>query len=409
MNLAEVRKLIRLRRIELDRDHRVLARCHEIEDLRRAARKRLPRPVFGYVDGGADAELTLAANSRAFQARRFYPRVGRDVSHVDISTPFLGITLPAPLGLAPTGYTRMMHPAGEIAVAQAARSAGLPYALSTVGTTTIEDLAATGHPNLWFQLYVLRDRARTNALIDRAAAANFKVLEVALDTPVSGRRLRDLRYGLTIPPSLTLRALIEIAAHPGYWSAVLKAPAFSFANLETPGASIEEIGALFDPAVSWDDVAAVRERWHGRLLVKGPLGPQDAAQALAVGADGIHLSNHGGRQLDRCAPTLELLPRVRDAVGDDAAIVLDSGIRHGADIVTALCDGADLCMVGRAYLYGLAAAGRSGVTHAIRMLSDELTRTLQLLGIRSIAELHACGAELISAPASGEERLPRPV
>lgn len=397
MRLADVRALIRLRRAELDRKRRVLARCHTIEDLRREAARRLPRPVFAYVDGAADEELTLEANMRAFRQWQFHPRVGRDVSHVELSTPFLGATLPLPLGLAPTGYTRMIDPAGEAAVAGAAKERELPYALSTVGTTTIEDLAATGHPNLWFQLYVLRDRSRTIDLVERAAASGFKVLEIALDTPVSGRRLRDLRYGLTIPPSLTARALIDIAARPAYWSAVLTAPAFRFANLEQSGASVEEIGALFDAAVSWDDVAAIRALWDGPLLVKGPLGADDAVRAIQAGADGIHLSNHGGRQLDRCVPTLHLLPSVRQAVGEQVPIVLDSGIRHGADIATAICNGADICMVGRPYLYGLAVAGDDGVRHAVSLLTDQLRRTMQLLGATTIAELREHGAELTMA------------
>jgi L-lactate dehydrogenase (cytochrome) len=400
MKPAEIRRLLRLRRVELDRERRVLARCHDIDDLRAKAARRLPRPVFGYLEGGADEEITLHANVAAFRRWQFRPRAGRDVAEPDLGISFLGSELPVPLGLAPTGYTRMIHPAGETAVARAARSCELPYALSTVGTTAIEGLAGTGHHNLWFQVYVLRDRKHTLALIDRAAAAGFTVLEVSLDTPVGGHRTRDVRNGLTIPPSLSARTVLDIAAHPGYWTAMICAPALEFASLEAGGSTIEDISARFDPRLTWDDVAEIGDRWPRRLLVKGPLGPADAVRAIEAGADGIHLSNHGGRQLDRCIPPLDLVRSVRAAVGPGVPIVLDSGIRHGADIAVGLCQGADLCMIGRAYLYGLAAAGESGVRHAIDLLTRQLRRTMQLLGVTTVAELRDHRDELIT-PAGG--------
>jgi L-lactate dehydrogenase (cytochrome) len=402
MKYREIRELIRLRRLELHRDRRVVSRCHDLGDLRRAARRRLPGPVFGYIDGAADDEITLRANRAALRRWQFRPRVLRDVSEPDLGASLLGWEFSAPIGLAPAGYPRMMHPDGELAVARAAASRGLPYCLSTCGTVTIEELAATGHHDLWFQLYVLRDRKLSHALIDRAAAAGFRALEVTVDTPVGGRRTRDLRSGLTIPPELSIGTVLDIGMHPGYWMSMLRGPALRFASLNTPGAeiatSIADVTALFDPSLTWDDLEDIRARWPGKLLVKGPLGPADAARAVAAGADGIHLSNHGGRQLDRCVPTIDLVRPVRETVGDGVAVIVDSGIRHGADVAVAIARGADLCVVGRGYLYGLAAAGQLGVERAIDLLAGQLRRTMQLLGVVTIAELRRCGDELVVDP-----------
>jgi len=294
VNIQEIRELIRLRGFEPDRDRRVLSRCHDLGDLRRAARRRLPSPVFGYVDGGSDEELTLRANQAALRRWRFRPRVLRDVAEPDLRVSVLGSGLAAPVGLAPTGFTRVFHPDGELAAARAAASRGLPYGLSTCGTYTIEQLAETGHPNLWFQLYVLRDRKLTAALVDRAAAAGFGVLEITVDTPVGG----------AVNP---VRALLDITVRSGYWMSMLRAPALRYASFPAPGAggasTIADVTSMFDPTLSWDDLDDLRARWPGKLLLKGPLGPADAARAVSAGVDGIHLSNHGGRQLDRCVPT----------------------------------------------------------------------------------------------------------
>jgi L-lactate dehydrogenase (cytochrome) len=399
MRLREIGELVRRPTYEADRDRRVLSRCHDLDDLRRAARRRLPRPVFDYVDGAADEEISLRANRAAFQSWQFRPRVLRDIADPDLRVTVFGRELSVPFGLAPTGFTRMIHPGGEVAVARATAGRGLPYGLSTTGTTTIEQLAATGHGELWFQLYVARDRRMVHALLDRAAASGFRALEVTVDTPVSGRRTRDLRAGLTLPPTLTARSLAGIAARPGYWLAAVRHPALGFANVQPPdGAShttIAGITSLFDPTLTWADIDEIRARWPGPLLIKGPLGPADAVRAVSAGADGIHLSNHGGRQLDRCIPPVELIRPVRDAVGRDVTLVADSGIRHGADIAVAIARGADLCMVGRGYLYGLAAAGQAGVEHATELLVNQLRRTLQLLGVTSIAELREHGDELV--------------
>jgi L-lactate dehydrogenase (cytochrome) len=407
MRLGEIRELAGWPALEPGRERRVIARCHDLDDLRREARRRLPGPVFGYVEGGADEELTLRANQAAFRSWQFRPRVLRDVSSPDLRVTVLGRELPVPIGLAPTGYTRMVHHDGEVAVARAAASRHVPYGLSTTGTCTIDQMAATGHHELWFQLYVLRDRKLVHPLIDQAAAAGFRALEITVDTPVAAHRKRDLRAGLTIPPSLTARSMLGIAVHPGYWLSALRSPALEFASLQLSGAArqstVAGMASLFDPSLTWDDIADIRSRWPGPLLIKGPLGPADAALAVSAGVDGIHLSNHGGRQLDRCIPAIELVRPVRQTVGPDVALVVDSGIRHGADIAVGLARGADLCMVGRGYLYGLAAAGQLGVEHAIDLLAGQLRRTLQLLGVTSIADLHQEGDEVVvrADPRSG--------
>jgi L-lactate dehydrogenase (cytochrome) len=405
--MREIRELVRPRPLRLGRTA-VLDGCHNVDDLRVAARQRLPRAVFDYVDGGADEEIALAANRDAFHRVRFSPRVLRDVSAPDLATRLFGAELRAPIGLAPTGYTRMIHPGAEPAVARAAAARGLPYTLSTVATTAIEDVAATGHTNLWFQLYVLKDRALTYALVGRAEAVGFQVLEVALDTAVAGHRTRDVRNGLTIPPRLALRTLLDIGTRPRYWTSMLRGGPLTLANLQGPGvpgqdATVAALNDLFDPAVTWDDIAELRARWPGALILKGPLGPADVRRAVEAGVDGVHLSNHGGRQLDRCVSPLDLLRPAREAAGDRLALVLDSGIRHGADIAAALALGADLCMIGRPYLYGAAVGGREGVERAVDLLVAQLRRTVQLLGVTDLTELRKYGPELVALPSS-----PRP-
>ena len=398
MRARELAALVRVRPPMLGRVERVLARSHDVDDLRREARRRLPRPVFDYVEGGADEELTLEDNRAAFRAWRFQPRALRDVSGVDTSCELFGSRQGIPIGLAPTGYTRMVHPEGELAVVRAAGARGVPYTLSTVATTSIEDVAAARGGEVWFQLYVLRDRGLTASLVDRAAGVGYSALEVSVDVAVSGHRARDVRNGFTIPPRLTLRSVASIAARPGYWSGQLRAPALAFANIgDAEGAAtIAGISALFDPAVGWDDLVAIRDRWPGTLVLKGPIAPEDAERAVGIGFDAIHLSNHGGRQLDRAPMPLDLLPAVRDRVGPAVAILVDSGIRHGADVAVALARGADFCAVGRPYLYGLAASGERGVLRAIDLLSEQLRRTMQLLGVASVAELRQEGARLVS-------------
>jgi L-lactate dehydrogenase (cytochrome) len=322
-----------------------------------------------------------------------------NVSEADTSTAFLGSVVPLPLALAPTGYTRMMHPAGEIAAARAAQRRGLPYTLSTMATTTIEAVpegVSSAPADLWFQLYILRDSGLNKELVDRAIAAGYRVLVVTVDCFVTGHRTRDRRNGLVIPPALTARTLVDIAAKPGYWTRMLRSPAIDFANFAGHSAvTIEHTGTLFNPAITWDDIAELRERWPGRLVVKGPLGPADARLAVAAGADGLQLSNHGGRQLDRTVPPVETIAAVREAVGPEVSLLVDSGVRHGSDIAVALALGADACAIGRAYLYGLMAGGEAGVDKALGILADQFKRTMQLLGVRTVAELREAGPGLL--------------
>jgi L-lactate dehydrogenase (cytochrome) len=410
MRASEIRRLIQLKPVELDATRRRLAACHDVSELRTAARRRIPRPVFDYVDGGADEELSMAGNIASFRRWRFQPRALRGVTAVDTSARIFGREAPLPLVLAPTGYTRMMHPDGEIGAARAAQRHGLPYTLSTMATTTIEALAEAlspqptgpgrppGRPDLWFQLYVLRDAGLTKELVDRAGAAGYRVLVITVDTLITGHRTRDERNGLVIPPALTVRTVASIAARPGYWLRMLRSDAIDFANFAGPDAvTIRDTSALFSPCLSWDDIASLRDRWPGTLVLKGPISPSDARRAVSAGADGVLLSNHGGRQLDRAVAPVDLIAPVRDAVGPEVPVLVDSGIRHGSDIAVALALGADACGIGRAYLYGLMAGGESGVGQVLDILGDQFARTLHLLGVRSVSELRAAGRELITA------------
>ncbi|MEV7648260.1 alpha-hydroxy acid oxidase [Arthrobacter sp. NPDC089319] len=399
MKLTEALGLVSFKVPQGSNSERALARCHTVEDLRRLAARRLPGSVLDYIDGGADAEHSLAGNIEAFARRRFTPVVLADVSSPDTAATVLGRQAAAPLGFAPTGYTRMIRPDGERAVARAAAGAGLPYVLSTMATTALEDLVTDSAVDRWFQLYVWKDRAKTFELVRRAADAGYRVLEVAVDTAVPGNRLRDVRNGFTIPPRLTAGSLLDIGAKPGYWTKMLRAPGLEFANLSGgpagAGYTIENIGAQFDPAVTWADLAQLRAAWPGKLLLKGPVGPADAVRARELGVDGVHLSNHGGRQLDRTVAPAELIAPVREAVGEDFAVVVDSGIRHGADIAIAIALGADLAMVGRPYLWALAAAGEPGVVRLAELLVGQFRRTMALLGVASTAELRRRGPQLL--------------
>jgi L-lactate dehydrogenase (cytochrome) len=396
MRASEIRRLIQLKPVELDAARRRLSACHDVRELRVTARRLIPRPVFDYVDGGADEELSMAANVRAFRKWRFQPRAMAEVSTVDTAARVLDRELPLPLVLAPTGYTRMMHPAGEIGAARAAQRHGLPYTLSTMSTTTIEDVAGAAQPDLWFQLYILRDDGLNKELVGRAAAAGYRVLVVTIDTVVTGHRTRDERNGLVIPPALTARTLASIASRPEYWIRMLRSEAIDFANFAGSDAlTIARTGQLFNPTVGWDDIASLRSQWPGRLIVKGPLSPADASRAVSMGADGLQLSNHGGRQLDRAVSPIDLVAPVRDCVGPDVSLLVDSGVRHGSDIAVALALGADACAIGRAYLYGLMVGGEPGVDKVIDLLTDEFRRTLHLMGISSAAELRAQGREVL--------------
>jgi L-lactate dehydrogenase (cytochrome) len=319
----------------------------------------------------------------------FIPSVLRDVSTVDMSTSILGRPAALPVAFAPTGFTRLMNHEGEPAVLRVAERTGIPYALSTMGTTSVEDFAAAAPAaRRWFQLYLWRDRAASRDFVARAHAAGYEALVLTVDTPVAGARLRDVHNGLTIPPALTLRTLLDGAAHPAWWFDLLTTPPLEFASLASWGGTVAELAdKVFDPAATLDDVRWLRAAWPGPLVVKGIQSVDDARAVVDAGADAVVVSNHGGRQLDRAPTPLEQLPAVVAAVGDRAEVYLDGGIMNGGDVVAAVALGARACLVGRAYLYGLMAGGERGVQRAADLLAAEIRRTMQLLGVTSTAEL----------------------
>jgi L-lactate dehydrogenase (cytochrome) len=405
---ATLRSVLRFRRIELDPVKRRLARVASVSDLRAIARRRLPRGVFDYIDGGAEDERTLAANSDAYARIEFRPRVLRDVSNVDPSTTLFGRELAFPLVLAPTGFTRIAAPPGELAVARAAARAGLPYTLSTMGTRSIEEVAAASDGRKWFQVYVWRDRGLVKDMIERAAAAEYEALVLTVDTAVLGRRERDVRRGFELPPKIGLGTLVDGVVHPGWTWEFVRAEPIKFANLvggSVPDGSdavslAEHVSSQFDPSLSWRDVDWMRSIWTGPIIIKGVQTVADAVLAADAGVDGIALSNHGGRQLDTAPATVDLIAPVRDAVGDRLEIICDGGVRRGSDIVKAVALGARACMAGRAYLYGLGAAGERGVDHALKLLRSDVFRTMALVGARTIEEVTS---ELVSSR-SGPDR-----
>jgi L-lactate dehydrogenase (cytochrome) len=374
----------------------MLRNAHTIDDLRAAARRRVPRSVFDYVDGAAEQEISIRRARAAFDDVEFHPRVLRDVSAIDTAADVLGRPAALPLVLAPTGFTRMMNHEGEVAVARAAARTGIPYALSTMGTTELEEVRASApHARQWFQLYLWQDRPASRALIERADSAGYEALVLTVDTPIGGARMRDVRNGLTIPPTLTLKTFAGMAVRPRWWLDVLTTEPLKFAAMSSfDGTVAELVGRTFDPAASLDDLDWLRGHWDRKLVVKGIQSVQGAVEMADRGADAIVVSNHGGRQLDRTVPPLELLPRVVDAVGDRCEVLIDTGVRTGADLVAARALGASAAMVGRAYLYGLMAGGEAGVDRALEILRAEYVRTMQLLGVVRTSDLGAEHASL---------------
>ena len=386
---SELRPLLRPAPFVRDAAERRLRRAGSIADLRAIARRRTPRAVFDYTDGAADGELSLSRARAAYQRVEFNPTVLHDVSTVDTGRDILGKRSALPFAFAPTGFTRMMGHEGEPAVASVAQEVGIPYALSTLGTTTIEGVAAAApSARKWFQLYIWRDRAPAKELIQRAAAAGYDTLILTVDTPVGGARLRDVRNGLTIPPALSLRTFLDGAMHPNWWFNLLTTEPLVFASLaSTEGTVAELINRVFDPALTMADVDWLRGAWDGKLVIKGIQSVADAKRVTEAGADGVILSNHGGRQLDRAPVPLELVEPTAQALGDRAEVLVDTGIMNGADVLAAVALGARAALVGRAYLYGLMAGGRKGVEKAVTILAGEIVRTLQLIGVNSVDEL----------------------
>ena len=381
--------LIQFKKLELNGTKRRLAAALTIDDLRRIAKRRTPKAAFDYTDGAAEEELSLARARQAFRDIQFHPTILRNVAEVDTGWEVLGARVALPFGIAPTGFTRLMQTEGEIAGAHAAARAGIPFSLSTLGTTSIEDVrAANPDGRNWFQLYMWKDRDRSMALVERAAAAGFDTMLATVDVPVAGARLRDTRNGMSIPPALTLRTVLDAVPHPRWWFDLLTTEPLSFASLDRwPGTVAEYLDTMFDPTVTFEDLAWIKKQWPNKLVVKGIQTLEDAKSVVDLGVDGIVLSNHGGRQLDRAPVPFHLLPSVARELGGDTEIVLDTGIMSGADIVAAVALGARFTLVGRAYLYGLMAGGEPGVDRAIEILSEQISRTMRLLGVTCLEEL----------------------
>ncbi|GAA1614706.1 alpha-hydroxy acid oxidase [Actinoplanes couchii] len=386
---AEIFELMRFKKPELDGKKRRLDAALTIEDLRLIAKRRTPRAAFDYTDGAAEGELSLTRARQAFQDIEFHPRVLRDVANVDTSATVFGGPSALPFGIAPTGFTRLMQTEGETAGAGAAGAAGIPFTLSTLGTTSIETVKeANPSGRNWFQLYVMNKREISYALVERAAAAGFDTLFFTVDTPVAGARLRDKRNGFSIPPQLSLSTVANAIPRPWWWYDFLTTPKLEFASLSATGGTVGELlNAAMDPTISYEDLRIIREMWPGRLAVKGVQTVEDARKLADFGVDGIVLSNHGGRQLDRAPIPFHLLPSVVREVGGDIEITVDTGIMNGADIVACIALGAKFTLIGRAYLYGLMAGGREGVDRTIAILTEQIVRTMKLLGVHSLDEL----------------------
>jgi L-lactate dehydrogenase (cytochrome) len=396
--IKELAGLIRFRKPIFNGRKRRLSRALTIYDLRDIAKRRTPQAPFDYTDGGADSESSLTRARSTFERVEFQPRILRDVSVVDISVKMLGQTMSMPIGIAPTGFTRMMQTEGEYAGATAARDAGIPYTLSTMGTRSIEDVARIAPDGRnWFQLYMWKDRDRSMALVDRAKAAGFDTLVLTVDVPVAGARLRDVRNGMTIPPSLTSKTILNALPRPAWWLNFLTTDSLKFASLDSwKGTVAELLDSMFDPTVTFDDLKWIRKQWDGNLLVKGIQNIDDAVLAQKAGADAISLSNHGGRQLDRAPVPYLLIPEARKALGKKFEIHADTGIMHGADVVACIAAGANFTWIGRAYLYGLMAGGKEGVDRSLEILRTQMVRTMKLLGVCSLEELNPSHVKLIN-------------
>ncbi|WP_017791752.1 alpha-hydroxy acid oxidase [Leucobacter salsicius] len=386
---AELLELLQFKKPELNGKKRRLDQALTIADLRKVAKRRTPAAAFDYTDGAAEGEVSLARARQAFEDIEWHPDILRPAEHVDTSSQVLGDTTAMPFGIAPTGFTRLMQTEGEIAGAGAAGAAGIPFTLSTLGTTSIEGVkAANPHGRNWFQLYVMREREISYGLVERAAAAGFDTLMFTVDTPVAGFRMRDTRNGFSIPPQLTPGVILNAIPRPWWWVDFLTTPKLEFASLSSTGGTVGELlNSAMDPTISYEDLDVIRELWPGKIVVKGVQNVADSVKLIDRGVDGIVLSNHGGRQLDRAPVPFHLLPKVVREVGRDATVMVDTGIMNGADIVASVALGAKFALIGRAYLYGLMAGGREGVDRTIAILRSEIERTMTLLGVSTLDEL----------------------
>ena len=406
--VSELAPLLKFTGPTLHRKERRLASALTIWDLREIAKKRTPQGPFDYTDGSAESEVTLERARQAFLDLEFRPNILKDVSTLDTSCEVLGKKFALPVGIAPTGFTRMMHTEGERAGARAAAKFGIPFTLSTLGTTTVEDVVAAAPDGTnWFQLYMWKDRDRSMELVRRAEAAGVDHLLLTVDVPVAGARLRDVRNGLTIPPRLTSKTLADAIPKPEWWINFLTTPGISFASMSNWNGTVAELlDFMFDPSMTFEDLKWIRKQWKGKLTVKGIQTLDDAKSAAKAGADAILLSNHGGRQLDRAPVPLHLLVDVKRELKGDTEIHLDTGIMHGADILAAIALGADFTYIGRAYLYGLMAGGQLGVERALEILKVQISRNMKLLGVNSLEELEPRHVRILQTH-QGLGRLPQ--
>ena len=386
---SELSPLLKFGSPSLGGRERRLARALTIWDLREIAKRRTPQGPFDYTDGSAESEVTLQRARQAFLDLEFRPNILHDVSAASTKRFSLGTEFGMPVGIAPTGFTRMMHSEGEIAGARAAEKFGIPFTLSTLGTTAIEDVvAASPSGTNWFQLYMWKDREGSMALVERAQKAGVKNLMLTVDVPVAGARLRDARNGMTVPPRLSAKTILDAIPRPEWWWNFLTTPAITFASMKNWNGTVGELlDYMFDPTMTFEDLKWIRKQWNGTITLKGIQTVEDAKIAADYGVEAILLSNHGGRQLDRAPIPLHLLTDVKKELKGDLEVHLDTGIMHGADILAAIALGADFTYVGRAYLYGLMAGGQEGVERALTILQTQMIRHMKLLGVSTLDEL----------------------
>jgi len=395
--MKSIRSVVKFRKLEINRTNRLLRKAANVDDLRKLAKRRLPIGVFDYIDGGAEDEITLRENVEAYKKVSFKPRVLRNMANIDTSTSLFGRRLDFPLVLAPTGFTRIAHSEGELAVVRAATRAGIPFTLSTMATRSIEECASVAESDtrLWFQIYTWKDRSVVKNLVERADAAGFEAVCLTVDTAVLGRRERDVRRGFTLPPEVGLGTIIDGIKNPGWTWDFLTADPIRFANVEgltsIDGSKAvdlaEHMKSQFDPGLSWSDVEWLRSIWKGPILIKGIQTVEDALIAVDSGVEAIAISNHGGRQLDGAPAPFDLLPEVAEAVQNRLEIICDGGVRRGSDIVKAVSLGATAVMAGRPYLYALGACGERGVDHVLGLLHEGVERTMALTGAASVDDL----------------------
>ncbi len=386
---SELAPLLQFSLPTLRRRKRRLEQAFTIWDLRDIAKRRTPKGPFDYTDGSAESEVSLERARQAYRDLEFIPSILKDVSTADLTRTALGETFSMPVGIAPTGFTRMMQTQGEIAGARAAETFVIPFTLSTLGTTTIEDVVASAPEGRnWFQLYMWKDREGSMALVERAKRAGVKNLMLTVDVPAAGQRIRDYRNGLTVPPRLTAGTVINALPRPAWWINFLTTPSIEFASMKNWEGTVGELlDYMFDPTMTWEDLKWIRKQWDGTLTVKGIQNLEDAKMAAKLGADAILLSNHGGRQLDRAPVMLHLLSDIKKEFKKDYEIHIDTGIMHGADVLAAVALGAQYTYVGRAYLYGLMAGGQDGVERALEIMRTQMVRNMKLLGVNSLDEL----------------------